>query len=400
MSEAEVDFARGLDIYDPAFAQDPHAAWGRLRQGCPVARSETQGGYWILSRYDDIVSAAGDPQHFSSRSITVPRDLGGTDFAERPPITMDPPRHIAYRRLVLPGFSSRQVVRWRPELERLAQAAIESFIGKGECDAAGDYARYLPVGVMCSIYGAPTSFEPQFRTWAHDIFGSSDMERSAQAVEEISAYFLAEIEERRREPHDDMITLLLESEVDGQRLTQAELLGALTLILVAGLDTVWSVLSNALLHLATHPQDRHRLVSDPSLLPSAVEEFLRVFAPAAVARITTSPISMRGVEIPDDETVLLAFPSGNRDPEVFSDPDRVILDRAENKHLAFGYGPHRCLGAALARLELEVGLAEWLRAIPEFELDPTHAVEFSVGQTWGPRSVPVTFSVRPSDPIF
>jgi cytochrome P450 len=395
MSAIDPEFVRKFDIYDPAVAADPHAAWKQLREQCPVAHSEAQGGYWVLTRYADVVSAAADPRHYSSKSITVPRQLGGTELADRPPITYDPPRHIAYRRLVLPGFSTRQALRWRPEMERLARTAIESFIGAGHCDAASQFARAIPVGVMCSIYGAPTTLEPQFRSWAHDIFRSDDMTRGQQAIEEISAYFLAEIEDRRAHPGEDMVSLLLESEVDGQRLTEPELLGALTLILVAGLDTVWSVLSSTLRYLATDADARRRLAAEPTLIPTAVEEFLRVFAPAAVARVTTCPVAVDGVEIGADESVLLAFPAANRDPEMFPEPDRVILDRASNKHVAFGYGPHRCLGSALARLELEVALTEWLRAIPDFELEPDCKIEYSAGQNWGPNAVPVRFPARP-----
>jgi cytochrome P450 len=395
MSAIDPEFVRKFDIYDPAVAADPHAAWKQLREQCPVAHSEAQGGYWVLTRYADVVAAAADPRHYSSKSITVPRQLGGTELADRPPITYDPPRHIAYRRLVLPGFSTRQALRWRPEMERLARTAIESFIGTGHCDAASEFARAIPVGVMCSIYGAPTTLEPQFRSWAHDIFRSDDMTRGQQAIEEISAYFLAEIEDRRSHPGEDMVSLLLESEVDGQRLTEPELLGALTLILVAGLDTVWSVLSNTLRYLATDADARRRLAAEPALIPAAVEEFLRVFAPAAVARVTTCPVAVDGVEIGGDESVLLAFPAANRDPEMFPEPDRVVLDRANNKHVAFGYGPHRCLGSALARLELEVALTEWLRAIPDFELEPGSKIEYSAGQNWGPNAVPVRFPVRP-----
>jgi cytochrome P450 len=388
------DIATHLDIYDPTFAQDPHAHWDELRSKCPVAHSEEQGGYWILTRYEDVAGAAQDAEHFSSRSITVPRDIGGEDFAARPPITFDPPRHIGYRRLILPGFSTRQVTRLRPELERLSRESIAQFINEGACDAAGDYARNIPVGVMCSLYGAPMSMEPQFRAWAHDIFGSSDMEQAGVAVQEISDYFEKQIDLRREAPTDDMIGLLLHSEVEGQRLTQKELIGALTLILVAGLDTVWSVLSNSLRHLATNKADRERLAREPELMPTAVEEFLRMFTPAAVGRITARPVVVNGTEIGEDETVLLAFPAANRDPEAFPEPNTVKLDRQPNRHVAFGYGPHRCVGAALARLELEVALTEWLAAIPEFELQEGAEIEYSVGQNWGPRSVPVRFPVN------
>jgi cytochrome P450 len=385
------DPARDLNLYDPAFTQDPHSRWRQLREGCPVAHSAEHGGYWILTRYHDIVSAANNPAAFSSRSVTVPRDLGGDATAEQPPITLDPPRHIDFRRLLLPGFSSRKIQDWRPAMERLARAAIASFIERGECDAALDYARAIPVGIICPLFGVPASMEAQFRHWGESLNSSSDMRAAEAAASDMAAYLEAELDARRTDPRDDIITLVLHSSINGVPLSRSEMLGGLVLILIAGLDTVWNVLSNSLLYLAGAPADRRRLAADPGLIPQAVEEFLRYFAPASPARVSTVESCLDGTVIEADASVLLALPSGNRDPSVFDRPDDVILERRPNKHLAFGVGPHRCIGAPLARLELDVALTEWLAAIPEFRLRPGAEIRYSAGQVWGPHSVPLTF---------
>jgi cytochrome P450 len=385
-----------IDLYDPAFTQDPHARFKQLRERCPVAYSDAHGGFWTLTRYDDVVAAANDTASFSSKSVTIPRDLGGEAVAEHPPITLDPPRHIDFRRLLLPGFSTRKIASWEPTMQKLARDALAGFLDRGECDAAVEYARAIPVGVMCPLFGAPLEREPQFRQWAHDIYVGSDLARAETAATELHDYFVAELADRRVTPGDDMVTLLINSTIDGAPLPDEEMVGALSMLLVAGMDTVWNVLSNSLLYLATHPTDRRRLVEQPELLPSAIEEFLRVYTPASPARVSKCPVTIGATDVEADASVMLALPSANRDADVFPDPDQVDLERSPNRHIAFGSGPHRCIGAPVARLELQVALAEWLQAIPEFELQPDAVIEYSSGQVWGPRSVPVTFSRRSS----
>jgi hypothetical protein len=215
------------------------------------------------------------------------------------------------------------------------------------------------------------------------------------AAGEIGAFLNGQVEEHERTRADDLISVLMASEIDGERLSRPELLGALVLILVAGLDTTWAALGSSLIHLANHPEDRRRLVEDPALIPTAVEEFLRFYAPVALARVTTRPVSLGGAELGDDEMVLLAWPSANRDPERFPDPDRVLLDRSPNPHLAFGRGPHRCLGSALARLELRIALEEWLRVIPDFELADPGSITYTTGHVWGPREIAVRLGGTP-----
>ena len=200
------------------------------------------------------------------------------------------------------------------------------------------------------------------------------------------------IEDRQRHPRDDLITELLQSEVDGAPVPVSHVLGTCQLLIIAGIDTTWSSIGSALWHLAQHPDDRRRLAADPSRIPTAVEELLRAYSPVTMARIVREPIDVGGVQMEAGDRVLMSFPAANRDPAAFDDADQVVLDRERNRHIAFGVGIHRCVGSNLARMEMRVALEEWLARIPEFSLEDPDAVTWAAGQVRGPRSIPVVFS--------
>ena len=383
--------AREFDPYDPDQVTHMHQALAAFRSKCPVPHSEQQKGFWLATRYDDIRQAALDHATFSSRSVMVPRDRLGPELEERPPITLDPPRHTSFRRLLLPGFAPAQVARLEPSIRATCRTAIAAIAESAECDVVNDYAKKIPVELICTMLGVPVSIAPTFANWVHDLVEAEEMDKAAAAGAAMAGWIAGEIEKHASEPQDDLITLLMTSEVDGQRLSPEELVGALLLILIGGMDTTWSVIGSMLWHLAQHPDDRARLVAEPSLIPTAVEEFLRVYSPISLARITTTEADLGGTVIPADEVVLLSFPSGNRDETAFPDPDCVQLDRKPNRHVAFGVGQHRCIGSNIARLELQVGLEEWMSAFPDFELVAPEAVTWATGQVWGPRSAIVRF---------
>ena len=188
---------------------------------------------------------------------------------------------------------------------------------------------------------------------------------------------------------DDLITELLHAEVDGEPIPDGHVLGIAALTLIAGVDTTWSAIGASLWHLATHQQDRRRLVEEPELLPTAVEEFLRAYSPVTMARIVSEDVEIRGCQMRRGDRVLLSFPAANRDPDAFPDADEVVIDRLDNRHVAFGVGIHRCAGSNLARMELRVALEEWLARIPEFRLEDGAQVTWAGGQVRGPRRVPV-----------
>ncbi len=392
-AEETAELARTFSLYDEVQMQDPHRVWDAMRLRCPVAHSEQLDGFWMLTKYEDVRAALLNHQVFSNKEVMVPRNRMGDDLGERPPITLDPPRHTAFRQLLLPGFAPSQVRKLEPALRETCRAAIAAITGD-RCDVANDYAKKIPPELICSMMGVSVDIAPQFAQWAKDINESTDIQDAFAAGAAMAQWMAGEVARHADTPQDDLITLLARSEFDGQRLSPEELIGSLVLIMLGGMDTAWSVISSMLWHLAQHPDDRRRLVDDPSLIPTAIEEFLRFYAPLNLARITTTETEVNGVTIGEDESVLMCYGSANRDADVFDRADQVILDRYPNRHMAFGLGPHRCIGSNIARLELTVALEEWLAAFPEFSLESPEAVHWTLGQVWGPQNVPIRLGSR------
>jgi cytochrome P450 len=393
------DWATDFDHLDPAFIADPHTIYDQLRSECPIAHTDRYHGVWIPTRYEDLAAIAHDHHRFSSRTILVtdraesPHDLG----FHAPPITEDPPYHTDIRRLLLPVFSPAVVAAYEPITRDMANGLIDGFLADGHCDAAVDYAQHVPIKVITRMLGIPDSDHARFRDWIHRLIEESPLAGDGvfDAIFEIGGYLAGHLEDHRTTPRDDIITHLLDARMPGGRsLTDQEILGVCILLLLAGIDTTWSAIGSSLLHLATHPDDRHRLATDPALIHSATEEFLRVFAPVTMAREVLEDTEFAGCPMRKGDRLLLPFPSANRDPEIFDRPDDVVLDREVNRHFAFGVGIHRCLGSNLARMELRVALQAWLERIPDFELTDPDAVTWSAGQVRGPRTLPFAFTAR------
>ena len=394
MAEAVSDWATDYDIFDPSYVADPYAVWDDLRGTCPIAHTDRYGGSWLPTRMADVTEIARDIAHFSSREITVVPTDADTDVlpAGSPPIQADPPVHTWTRRLLLPWFSHARIATYEPYTRDLCNTLIDGFVDQGSADAAADYAQQIPVRVIGRILGVPDDMSDTFTGWVRSILEFANVEaRRVAARDEAVTYFWGEMEARRGGRGDDLISTLLRSEVDGEPVSDEFILGMVGLTLVAGADTTWSALGSSLWHLATHDEDRARLVADPSLLPVAVEEFLRAYSPVTMARIVADDVEYAGCPMHAGDRVLMNFPAANRDPEAFPDPDRVIIDRAVNRHVAFGAGIHRCAGSNLARMELLVGIGEWLRRIPDFGIADGATVTWAGGQVRGPRSCPVVF---------
>lgn len=385
------DTARAFSLYDPETMRDPHAVYDELRSRCPVAHSEQDEGFYIATRYKDIHEVTLAPETFSSKYVMIPRLKFGPDFVERPPLTLDPPRHTHFRKLLLPGFTQAQAAKWEPTIRNVVKQYLDPLIGAGRCDAASQFAKKIPLGFTCELMGVPAEMEDTFTQWSKDLVESTEMDAVMRSVGGIVQFLGEQVAARAENPTDDLISILMNSEVDGQRLEGQDLLGTLMVVMIAGLDTTWAALSSCMLHLASHPEDRRRLVAEPDLIPTAVEELLRFYAPVALTRETTREVELNGTTLPAESLILLAWNAANRDPEVFPDADKVVIDRKENRHVAFGTGIHRCIGAAIARMEIKVALEEWLRAIPEFELEDPDAVTYATGHVWGPRTVPVVY---------
>ncbi len=389
----ETDF----DVLDPAYVADPFRIWDELRATCPVAHTERRGSTWLPTRYEDVVDLAHDIEHFSSLDIVVIPFVG--DEPEDPmlpygvpPISADPPLHTWTRRLLLPWFSHRKVESYEPMTRELCARLVDGFIADGHADAAADYAQQIPVRVIASILGVPGSMSDTFTDWVRDVLEfADDPERREQGTQALITYFVEELARRREQPGSDLFSELIHTEMNGEPLEDAVVLGAAALVLVAGVDTTWSAIGSSLWHLATHPDDAKTLATDPEAMPLAIEELLRAYSPVTMARVVTGDVDFHGCPMGAGDKVLMNFPSANRDPAVFEEPARVILDRTHNRHVAFGSGIHRCAGSNLARMELRVALEEWLKRIPEFRLADGPEVTWAGGQVRGPRRVPVVF---------
>ena len=391
------DWATDFDILDEGYVTDPFAVWDRLRRTCPVAHTDRRGSTWLATRYDDVVALAHDVGHFSSLKIAVIPVEDGIAPEDRvlpyglPPISADPPLHTWTRRLLLPWFSHRRVDGYEAMTRDLCRGLVDSFVEAGTADAAAGYAQQIPVRVIAHILGVPGELADTFTGWVRDVleFADDPVRRSAGA-DALLEFFIAEVARRRTDPGDDLLSELMHSEVDGEPVDDGIVLGTAALVLIAGVDTTWSAIGSSLWHLATHPGDRGRLAGEPDLMPTAVEELLRAYSPVTMAREVVEDIEFEGCPMKAGDKVLMNFPGANRDPGTFDDADVVHLDRAVNRHVAFGSGIHRCAGSNLARMELRVALEEWLARIPEFRL-AGDGVTWAGGQVRGPRTLPVVF---------
>jgi len=385
------DWATDFDHQDPAWTADPYPIWDELRTRCPLARSQRFGTTWLPTTHAMISAVAYDTEHFSSCQVTVREP--GSEHYHSPPITSDPPEHGPVRRLLTPAFSPQAVAPFEPVTRHICTELLDAICPKGRADAATEYAQHIPVRVIANLLGVPASDGDLFRHWLHVLFEIAPGNPRARdaAMVEIEEYFRAAIAAHRRAGHDDLICSLLAAELGGEELSEAHILGTLRILLLAGVDTTWSAIGASLWHLARHPDDRHRLVEHPGLFATATEELLRAYAPVTMARLVVKEVELDGHVLQPGDQILLPFPAANRDPAAFPDAHRVILDRTENRHVAFGLGIHRCLGSHLARLELRIALQEWLARIPEFSLEDPAAVVWSTGQVRGPRALPVVF---------
>jgi cytochrome P450 len=391
------DWATDFDHTDPAWVADPYPIWDDLRQRCPVAHSDRYGGTWLPVTHALVSEVAYDTDHFTSRSVVVsegrpgPEDLPAP-IGLSPPITSDPPFHAIVRKMLMPAFTPRPIAALEPFTRQLCRDLLARTAGRASFDAATDYAGHIPVRVIVRFLGFPQEDADKFRRFIRLVLEDVDVpdEERETMFTEMDDYMDAQIADHLARPRDDLTSFLLEAEIDGSKLPTELVRGTMVLLMIAGIDTTWSAIGASLWHLARHPQDRRRLASEPELMGSAVEELLRAYAPVTMARLVATDFDFHGHPFKEGDWLLLPFPAANRDPAVFENPGQVQLDRANNRHAAFGLGRHRCLGSHLARMELRVALEEWLAAYPDFELADPSAVTWSAGQVRGPRTLPVT----------
>lgn len=388
------DWATDFDHTDPEWVADPYPIWDNLRATCPVAHSDRYGGTWLPTRHADVAAVAYDTENFTSRSVLVtnnrpPLELAPVGIAA--PISSDPPFHHKSRRILLPAFSPQAIAKLEPGTRAYCHELIDAMGDRDVVDAAADYAQFIPVRVISDMLGFPQADGDIMRGFVHDILEgvAAPNEERINALIRVFEYLRTQIIDHLDNPRDDLTTYLINSELDGQPLDPLQIGGTMSLLMLAGIDTTWSAIGASIWHLADNPADRTRLVAEPELLPTAMEEFLRAYAPVTMARLVKHDMDWNGCPMKAEDWVLLSFPSANRDPDAFDDADQVLIDREVNRHAAFGLGIHRCLGSHLARMELRVALEVWLERFPEFSLADPGQVTWSAGQVRGPRTLPV-----------
>jgi len=406
MAEPVKDWTTDYDIFSTEYIKNPFPIWDEVRGKCPIAHTDRWGGSFMPTRYEDLFNIAKDIENFSSRNVLVADVMPqpGEELEEEPemietynvgapPITSDPPVHTWARKILLKPFSFTEVSEYEQETRELCNELIDGFIANGRADGAVDYAQQIPPRVIASMLGIPKEMTATFTEWVRGFLelGLTNPQLRQESARNIFMFMNDQIQDRKANPGDDLITRLLAEQVDGEPVPEQHVLGTCFLLLVAGIDTTWSSIGSAVWHLAQHPEDRKRLIEQPELMNNAIEELLRAYSPVTMARYVAKDTEYAGCPIPEGSKVLMNFPAANRDPNVFENPDEVILDRAKNPHIAFGVGIHRCAGSNLARMEMKVAIEELLKRIPNFRLENPDVVTWAGGQVRGPRIMPIVW---------
>jgi cytochrome P450 len=385
-------FVTRFDHQHPDFTPDTAPdVYAELRRRCPVAHTDAHGGYWVLTRYADVLAAAKDHETYSSAGgVFIPRPEGVPQF---PPIEFDPPVHTALRNLMRPPLTTAEVKAIEPRIRSLVQELVDPLAAKGHGDLVGELAVPLPLRVLSVVVGFSGRATDRIRALSEDLWAGMATDTDSSNFLPAYAQLLAEeIADVRKNPRGDYLSWLVTQEIDGRPVSDEELIGVLASLAIAGHETTMNSAANLLLHLARTPDDQARLRAEPDLIPLAVEEGLRCWsATVNFARTLTRPVTIDGVTLEAGERVLLVYQAANRDPGEFDDPDTFRLDRKPNHHLAFGQGIHFCLGAQLGRTELRILLEELVRTAPPFTLVGDAPRYFEGGVHQCVKSIPVVF---------
>jgi cytochrome P450 len=387
------------DPLDEALKSDPHPLWRRLRDEAPVYYN-AQYDFWALSRFEDIERAHRDPKRFSSAHLTVLEMMTEEAQTDGAMIFLDPPEHTALRRLVSKAFTPRRVAELETEIRDLCASLLDAQSGKSSFDYVEDFGARVPATVIAALLGVPAVDREDVRHHIDQMFhiepgvGMAN-ELSAQAGAWLFTYINEQLEERRHRPRDDMFTDLVQAEIldqDGvtRSLSSPDAAGFGLLLIGAGTETVARLLGWAALLLAEHPEQQEALAEDPALIPNAIEELLRYESPSPVqGRWLTEGIELHGRSIPADSRVLLLTGSAGRDDRIYPDADRFDIRREFKQHVAFGYGIHFCLGAALARMEGKIALEETFKRHQRWTVDMERAVPLHTSTVRGYARLPI-----------
>jgi cytochrome P450 len=359
-----------FDIHDPVFARDPSPRYRELRERDPAHPSARYGGFHLLTRYADVRAAALDWRRFTSSVVgitAIPVITPRT--TPQLPIEIDPPQHSLYRALVNPMFSPQRIAEFAPTVEALARARLEAMLEAGRAEAVAAYCAPVALGTLSIFTGLPLEDAPLWQAWLEAMFDPRWPEAGRAAAAEFARYIDELIAKRSQAPQEDFVSRLLAAEIDGRKLDREDVRAFVSVMFGAGFETTADAMSGALHWLAEAPERIAGLSDAPAAL--AAEEFLRFISPLQMfGRNATSETTLHGQVIPEGRIVALGFGAANRDPEVFDAPEECRLDRAPNRHLTFGAGPHLCLGAPVARLEMQITLGLLKRRVARLSLDP------------------------------
>jgi cytochrome P450 len=400
------DGSRPCIDFDPhslAYARDPVGTLREIRAKCPVAYSEAYGGFWLVTRYEDVRRVAHDTGTFSSRH-DIPND--GKSFtgafipaqeARFGPVEMDPPQLTQFRRLLNPLFSKRAAERYRPRIIEFVTGFLDERIESGEIDFVTDLTNPLPATVTLELLGLPVRDSPSYAIPYHNMVacppGSPEYAAALDGVQRCMGEIVAAVADRRANPREDLITLLATAELDGRPIDDELVIETISLLLAAGLDTTTGALTNALFHLAEHPDLRASLQEDTDRIPPFIEETLRYYSPTqGLARTATREVEMCGQRIGAGDRILNSWAGANHDDAEFPDPDSFVPDRSPNRHLAFGGGAHTCLGAPLARLQMAIAVEQVLRRMPDYTVASDIERYETIGTVNGWHRMPATFT--------
>jgi cytochrome P450 len=382
--------------FDPLSESFAEQHWEQLAdlRACPIGRSELYGGLWILARYDDVLHAARDWQTYSSAegSSPVPLETGGS--VKLMPISTDPPIQRDLRKLIDRHFGVRLMPAAEQATRAIAVELFERFQSRGECEFMAEFAVKFPAYSFFNYaFGVPPETSTQVMGWLDRLLAAPH-----DSVEQVQAFFgwtQTLLDTRRAgEPRDDVLNSLLTGTIEGRELTDSERSMVLMNLIIGGVDTTALAIGSIVYHLATDPDLRARLAEDRSLIPAAVEEFLRLDPPNSLrGRAVTCPIEVNGSQLAPKDRMVLAYGAANRDPDKYDSPDELVIDRFAGSappHMTFGAGPHRCPGSHFARMEIAVALDLVLDRLVDLDL-AVDRIEYTVGLTRGPRELPITF---------
>ncbi len=386
-----------VQVWDPNAAPgadyDPHTANLFLLDGpdifySPAPRQQGDTGSWVVTRFELIREIFQNTELFSSKHISGFSKLLGEDW-DLIPLEKDPPDHAQYRMIVNPLFSPKRINELSDAIRDNAVSLIEELKKEDSFDFVPRFAQQFPISVVMSVIGLDLKHLPTWVEWGQGLLHGKTLEARAHAAAEIKAFLLEEIASRRNTPRDDVMSKVVNAEVNGRRLTEIEALGMMYLIFVGGLDTVASTLGFMFRHLSTHPDLQDRLRAEPEKLSDTLEEIMRAHGIVNSPRYITEDTEFHGVLMKKGDKITLAQSVACRDPKFYDRPNEIDIDRADMNHMIFATGPHRCMGSHLARREMLIALEEWMSRAPKFLPDPDQKATAQTGGVWGMYSLPL-----------